>query len=128
LLVNTIGSFHGVEAMDFDGTNPPDRLQIQGGSGSWTLTIEDPSVAAAFGTSKTGSGDAVLAYNGSANTAALAFIGQGNFVVEQYDSAGQSGNLLANEIGNYKGTVPIDSGGFIVIQADGAWAVSLSSS
>jgi hypothetical protein len=127
LLVDTIGSYHGVEAMDFDGTNPPDRIEVQA-TGPWSLILRDPSTAPTFGTYAAGNGDAVLAYNGSANTAALAYVGQGNFIVEQYDDTGDSANLLADEIGNYNGTVPIDSSGFVVIQADGQWSIALSNS
>jgi hypothetical protein len=127
LLVDTIGSYHGTEAMDFDGTDPPDRIEVQA-TGAWSLTIRDSSTASTFATSATGNGDTVLAYNGSANTATLAFTGQGNFIVEQYDGAGQSANLLADEIGNYNGVVPIDSSGFVVIQADGQWSITLSNS
>ncbi len=36
------------------------------------------------------------------------------------------GNLLANVIGNYDGTVPISARGFLVIMSDGNWSVSVS--
>jgi hypothetical protein len=126
LLVDAIGSYHGVEAMDFDGTNPPVRIEVQA-TGPWSLTLRDAATAPTFGTYAAGNGDEVLAYNGNSNTATFAFTGQGNFIVEQYDDTGQSANLLADEIGNYNGVVPIDSSGYIVIQADGKWSVALSS-
>jgi hypothetical protein len=127
LLVDTIGTYHGVVAMDFDGSNPPVRIEVQAG-GAWSITLRNASTAPTFGAYTAGSGDWVVAYKGNANTAALAFRGQGNFIVQQYDTVGQSANLLADEIGNYNGTVPVDSSGFLVIQAAGAWSVTLSSS
>ena len=127
LLVNTVGAYHGVVAMDFDGTNPAARLQVSA-SGPWSLTFSDPSTAPSFATSDSGLGDAVIAYNGSANTAAFTSKGQGNFAVMQFDSTGQSENLLVNTIGAYSGSVPIDSSGFLVITDDGKWTVQLSSS
>jgi hypothetical protein len=127
LLVNTVGAYHGVVAMDFDGSTPAARLQVSA-AGPWSLTFADPSSAPSFGTSDSGSGDAVIAYNGSANTAAFTSKGQGNFAVMQFDATGESENLLVNTIGAYGGTVPIDSSGYLVITDDGKWTVALSSS
>jgi hypothetical protein len=126
LLVNTVGAYHGVVAMDFDGTNPAVRMQVTA-SGPWTITFADPSTAPTFGTSDRGTGDAVLAYSGSANTVTFTSKGQGNFAVMQFDSTGQSENLLVNTIGVYSGAVPIDSSGYLVITDDGSWTVALSS-
>ncbi len=127
LLVNAIGSYSGVEAMDFDGTDPANRLQVTA-SGTWTVTFSDPSTAPTFGTISRGKGDAVIAYNGSADTAAFTSTGQGNFAVLQFNSPGDLENLLVNTIGAYTGSVPIDSSGYLVINDDGNWTVTLSSS
>jgi hypothetical protein len=127
LLVNTIGNFSGTEAMDFDGSSPAAKLQITAGDGTWSLKFSDPSGAPSFGASTSGDGDAVVAYTGSSGTAAFTNKGTSNFVVMQFDMLGSSGNLMVNEIGNYSGSVPIDSGGLLVITSDGHWTVSVSS-
>ncbi len=127
LLVDAIGSYSGVEAMDFDGTNPAVRLEVTA-SGSWTVTFSDPSTAPRFGTVSRGRGDAVIAYSGSANTAAFTSTGGGNFAVLQFNSPGSLENLLVDTIGAYTGSVPVDSSGFLVITDDGNWSVTLSSS
>jgi len=126
LLVDTIGNYRGVTAMDFDGSTPAAKLQVTAGGGSWTITFSDPSAAPTFSTSTQGTGDAVVAYGGDAGTAALTNNGQGNFVVTQFSSLGSLENLLVNEIGHYGGRVPIDSGGYLTIQSDGSWAAAVS--
>jgi Tol biopolymer transport system component len=126
LLVNTIGGYQGVEAMDFDGSSPAARLQITA-AGPWTVTFLDPSTAPAFGAADSGSGDSILRYSGGSNTAAFTSNGHGNFAVFQYDATGQSPNLLVNTIGSYSGSVAIDSSGYLVITDDGRWTVALSS-
>jgi hypothetical protein len=127
LLVNAIGNYSGVEAMDFDGSNPAVHLQITGSGGRWSITFSDPSTASAFGTSRSGRGDAVVAYTGGSGIAAFTSNGQGNFAVMQFDALGSSENLLVNEIGNYTGSVPIDPSGYLVITSDGRWTVTVSS-
>jgi hypothetical protein len=125
LLVNTIGNFTGVEAMNFDGSSPAGSLQIGDSSGRWSITFSDPATAPAFAASTSGSGDAVVAYTGGAGTAAFTGRGQGNFAVLQFAATGSSENLLVNVIGNYTGSVPTDPG-FLVITSDGKWTVSVS--
>ncbi len=127
LVVNTIGNYSGVEAMDFDGTNPAVDLQVTGSGGRWTVTFSDPSTAPAFSASTSGRNDAVVAYSGTSGIAAITNTGgQGNFAVMQFDSLGTSENLLVNEIGSYSGSVPIDAGGYLVITSDGKWTVAVS--
>jgi hypothetical protein len=125
LLVNTIGNFTGVEAMNFDGSSPAGSLQIGDSGGRWSITFSDPATAPAFATSTSGSDDAVVAYTGGAGTAAFTNRGQGNFAVLQFAATGSSENLLVNVIGNYTGSVPTDPG-FLVITSDGKWTVSVS--
>ena len=127
LLVDAIGGYQGVEAMDFDGTNPAARMEVSA-AGPWTITFTDPANAPSFGTSSSGTGDTVLRYSGSANTAAFTSNGQGNFAVLQYDSLGQLENLLVDNVGAYSGSVPVDSSGYLVITDDGKWTVTLSNS
>ena len=125
LLVNTIGNFSGVEAMNFNGSSPAGSLQIGDTGGRWSITFSDPATAPAFAASTSGSGDAVVAYTGGAGTAAFTNGGHGNFAVLEFAATGSSENLLVNVIGNYTGSVPTDPG-FLVITSDGKWTVSVS--
>jgi hypothetical protein len=125
LLVNTIGNFSGVDAMDFDGSSPAGSLQIGDSGGRWSITFSDPAAAPGFAASTSGSGDAVVVYNGGPGTARFTSSGQGNFAVSQFAATGSSENLLVNEVGNYTGSVPLDPG-YIVITSDGRWTVSVS--
>ena len=81
-----------------------------------------------------GSGDQVPAIvKPTAGEPALATIthtGSSNFAVWEFNAAGEQGNLLVNEIGNYSGTVLIDAPLFddgdttrLEIEADGNWRV-----
>ena len=127
LLVNTIGNYQGVVAMDFDGSNAAVNLQITASDGSWSITFSDPSTAGAFAGTGAAQGDDVLRYGGGSGAATFKNNGQGNFAVVQYGSIGSGGgNLLVNVIGNYDGTVPISAGGFLLITSDGNWSVSVA--
>lgn len=122
LLVNTIGRYSGTTALGLSAGmgSDPAKLKISA-DGSWTLKLA--SVSTAPNLKSAGSGDAVFLYDEDAATAAVAHKGKSNFVVTQY-SDNPMPNLAINEIGNYKGTVPLDDGpSVITIKADGKWTI-----
>ncbi len=63
----------------------------------------------------------MLLYNGPAHVAYLRHVGEGNFIVHFY---GADTDFLANEIGNWEGSVPMQAGPTIIeVIADGTWLV-----
>lgn len=131
-LVKTIGNFIGVEAMDFDGSTPAATVRIIAGRDRWSITFSDPSAARRFATSTSGRGDAVVAYTGNSGNVVLTHTGPGTFVVNQYASLGPGsgllvGNRLVDAAGNYRGSVPVGSGSYLVINSDGTWTALVSS-
>ncbi|KRF29497.1 DUF2510 domain-containing protein [Phycicoccus sp. Soil802] len=122
LLVNEIGNYSGVTVYglnDFGGD--PTKIKITA-DGSWTIRIAPVSSAPVLPKSVTGVGDKVFRYDGSASDWAISHKGSSNFAVIQ--SGGLMPNLAVNEIGNYKGVVPLIEGPSVVtITADGRWSL-----
>ncbi len=123
LLVNTIGKYSGTTLLA-DTDQPPKSLRITA-DGSWTLKLSPVSHAPAMTASTSGRGDAVLIYKGAAADFAITNKGSSNFAVQAYSDGTSTGSdLLVNEIGNYKGTVPVSDGPLIIfIQSDGRWTI-----
>lgn len=122
LLVNEIGNYSGVTAYgmnDFGGD--PTKIKISA-DGSWTIRIAPVSSAPALPKSATGTGDRVFRYDGDSSDWAISHKGSSNFAVIQM--GGLMPNLAVNEIGSYKGVVPLIEGPSVVtITADGRWSM-----
>ena len=124
LLVNTIGNYKGVTAFGLSSLgNPAAKFQVTA-DGPWTITVEPLSSAPALTIPAKGKGDAVFRYDGPAADWNVTHKGDSNFVLWQ-NGTDWMPNLAVNEIGNYKGTVPMSGGPSIVaVSADGAWSIS----
>lgn len=121
LLANTIGSHKGTAAYGISGMGEPAKLKITAG-GAWTVAIRPISAAPVLKTPAKGQGDGVFLYDGDSADWAIQHTGQGNFAVIQYGDI--MPNLMVNEIGAYKGTVPASEGPSVVtITAGGAWSI-----
>jgi len=58
--------------------------------------------------------------------AVLNHTGKGNFIVIPYDANNNRRSSLANEIGNYSGTVKWDGRArSLEVKADGAWSIAI---
>ncbi len=121
LLVNAIGSYSGRHFVNLAGDLT--RLQVSADS-SWTITLEPVSVLTGDKNRTQGHGDDVV-YFDKGSKAAITHTGEANFVVQETsDSAGK--DLLVNEIGNYRGTVPLNTPSVLEITADGDWTIAPS--
>lgn len=123
LLVNTIGGYSGTTVYGFNSFSEPKSLQIMA-DGTWTITIAP--VASAPALAGSGTGDAVMLYDGDVATLTAAHQGSSNFVVFEETGAAFSMGLLVNEIGAYSGTVPLSSGPSVIsVMADGGWTLAV---
>jgi hypothetical protein len=128
LLVNTIGAYQGVRAV-----NKSDEevafLEVTA-SGGWTITTAPVTSADQFSVSggASGRGDNILIdpyASPSAERVTLTHDGDGNFAIGVY-SRSELLDLLVNEIGAFNGTVLAIPGGFLWdIAADGNWTIEI---
>ncbi|MEJ1087265.1 TM2 domain-containing protein [Microbacterium sp. Mu-80] len=119
LLVNTIGAYSGTTAWGMSVLGDGVKLQVMA-DGAWTFDIRP--MGAAPGLATAGTGDAVFLYDGGPASLAATHAGSRNFVVQEETSEAFNMGLLINEIGQYRGTVPLSAGpSVITVMADGAW-------
>lgn len=126
LLVNTIGSYSGRIEMDFIVGQDTSMIQVQA-SGPWSITItpyqDAPLEMISVPGTYQGNGDNILYLIGDASIAEFEASGDSNFIVW---SAGDSKELIVNEIAPYSGTVIIPGAPILlIIRAEGNWTVSL---
>jgi hypothetical protein len=122
LLVNEIGSFKGTVLLDADGGETA-KLKIQA-SGKWKVVIKPLSATRQISTAATGKGPDVLLYAGD-DAATLTFTNKGdaNVVVQWMTEDG--GDLLVNDIGNYKGELALTPGPGILTIDGGSWTAKV---
>ena len=128
-LSNEIGTYIGeiVLTDDIDGGT----LEVKA-DGEWYITFMDVEYG---GTSKvSGKGDRVTKYfslGTGVNVVNMRHNGDSNFIVCIYDNTGRSYSSLANEIGNYTGSVVFNEAEYgkkycLEIIADGDWDIDFS--
>lgn len=119
LLVNEIGAYSGRHLVNMSG----DLTQLEvNADAPWTITLNPTTVLAKTANRTSGHGDDVVYYD-TGTRAKITHSGEANFVVIAY-SDGR--DLLVNEIGNYRGTVPLHTPCIVQIIADGDWALTPS--
>lgn len=124
LLVNTIGNYQGTTAFGLSSFGDPGvKIEVTA-DGSWSVQVSPISSAPQLDLPAKGEGDQVFQYNGPAADWNVTHKGERNFVLLQ-NSTDIMPNLAVNEIGNYKGLVPMNAGPSVVrINADGSWSIS----
>lgn len=118
LLVNTIGSYTGTHVINVGDGSVTGKLTISA-EGDWTVSIGDLSTASK---ALSGVGDTALLLSGSTTDALIKNNGDGNFVVQVYNSDGA--DLAVNEIGSYSGTVPMVLPALVQVNSEGSWSIS----
>ena len=122
LVVNEIGAYTGSTAFGLRQRTTGRRLQVTA-DGDWTITLH--SIASAKSLPKSGRGDDVRLYNKPAGALRITHRGESNFAVWQHSGGRYGYDLLVNEIGDYKGTVPTKGGPSVIeITADGTWTIT----
>lgn len=127
-LVNVIAGYKGTVLVNAEEGSNTSALKIQA-DGAWTVHLTSPSSARRWiGTHASGRSDDVLALETPSSglvTMKLTHTGSANFIVDAYTQDGRQN--LVNEIGHYKGEVPLPDGTFLItIHADGRWTLTTS--
>jgi hypothetical protein len=123
LLVNTIGSYDGVVAVNLTPGTVTTAFEIEA-DGAWRVELSTLDAARRFDAEISGTGDDVVVYVGDPQVVSLHHEGASNFVVWFYGEDGTS-ELLANEIGAYDATVPMPAGpALVVVNAEGPWRIA----
>jgi len=128
-LVNEIGDYDGVTAFGVDATGEY-VLDIDA-DGPWTATIEQPRDTSEAEYTKSFSGEGMMVTDFIKVEEGLAVFnfthdGDSNFIVHLLDDGGDVVGYLANQIGEYEGSIAeyVDEGTYVVcIDADGEWTM-----
>jgi hypothetical protein len=144
LLANEIGSYGGTVPIRVGSgllVNDPGiyALVVQA-EGSWNTSITTPNwnVGPALPFNASGSGPDVVGpftLTSGTRSVTLSHSGSSNFIVELISTDGEEWELVANVIGSYADTVPVDVSGSVLdlppgvyalaIAADGNWTASI---
>jgi len=133
LAVDVVGTYHGTVSA---GLNPGRYTLIIAASGPWNITITQPRNQQDFHLPyvfNNGHGDALIgpfrvdgAYRITATNR-----GQGDFIVNVLNSAGQSLAIPVNKVGDYSGSAgegDVTPGSdYLQVNSDGAWTITVSS-
>lgn len=120
LLVNTIDSYTGSHFINLKDSSMTTTLTITA-EGSWTVQVADARTAPHV---TSGSGDKAIIVDGPGTKGAITNKGDGNFVVEVYSA--DEGDLAVNEIGSYRGTVPMTLPALVQVTSTGTWSITPS--
>jgi hypothetical protein len=125
LLVNTIGAYSGTTVFGFGlSSSRSVRLKVTA-SGRWTIRVAPIASAPQLKSPASGKSDKVYLWDGKATTWRITNRGSGNFVVQTYGSGLFGDDLLVNEIGAYRGSVPVKAGPAVTtIVSDGTWRIT----
>ena len=120
LLVNTIGDYSGDVLVEGSGNY---SIEIKA-TDSWNITSDGLSVDDT--TSFSGTGDSVTGITShSGGNWHIKYNGERNFSVIEYGMSKGYMKLLVNKIGNYEGTVRVESGDniFFKVHSYGDWSI-----
>lgn len=121
LLVNEIGSVSGSGAFGLSYFKATKSKYIEvTAEGDWSITLLPVSKAPKFVGSGSGSGVFKGVIKGGKKS--ISYDGESNFIMQQWCTNGKT-DLLANEIGSYRGSKLVQSGTcLITVQSEGSWS------
>lgn len=124
LLVNTIGAYSGI-VTDYQNYLDVTMLSVQA-SGDWSITVKPMDAMEELSNGETYSGDGVYYIDEEElSTIDLTNSGESNFIVYGAYGVASACDLLANEIGEYSGTVIwSEPQSFFIVTSDGDWSIS----
>lgn len=121
LMVNEIGAYSGSQLINTGEGSLTTKFTLTADA-SWTLKIADASTVKPVSGPVSGSGDSVIYFSDTFDTAAVRNVGDSNFVIYAY--GGGSQDLVVNEIGSYQGVVNISGPGFVEVRSNGSWTIT----
>ena len=122
LLANEIGAVSGsaLFGVGYFKSAKTKFLEVTA-TGDWTITLKPVSAAANF--SGSGSGTGIFKGKITAGKKTITYEGSSNFIVQQWCTDGTT-DLIANEIGAYRGTKLIRGGTcLIAVKSEGTWNI-----
>ncbi|ANN20864.1 hypothetical protein SD37_38285 [Amycolatopsis orientalis] len=125
LIVNDIGPYKGTQWIN-DMPGHQARTFTVKANAAWTLTITDESGLPVLEPGKTLSGkrDAVVSVPDAVSSVAVTTKGNGNTAV--WVHSGDFSDLPVNQLGDYKGSVPVSGPAVVSLEGDGSWTVTAS--
>lgn len=123
----------GIGAFDGQSNNSKENTISSSNNEIETSKKESVGVSNPISKSWSGTGDKVIKFdqNYGPSILIISHTGSSNFIVQNLDSGKEMIDLLVNEIGSYKGKVPVDfrmdqNTNFLEINADGNWSIKLT--
>ncbi|WP_250546194.1 hypothetical protein [Paenarthrobacter sp. DKR-5] len=121
LLVNVIGPYSGTHLVDTDGTSSTSVLTVTADS-PWKITVSDPALLPPSAGPVSGRGDQVIHLTGTSTEAFVTNKGRAAFAV--VGIGGPMKDLAVDDVGSYKGVVPLQAPEYVQIESDGTWTLS----
>ncbi|MGY2084282.1 LGFP repeat-containing protein [Blastococcus sp. SYSU DS0539] len=129
LLANEVStSYSAVVPLDFAVWGPQRTRGFEvESSGEWTIRTMPLSAVWSYGKGSRVDGhrSTVWRYSGPAGIAHITGSSSGYFGVKTYDASTGYGDLLANEIGSWSGSVPISGNVYVEVESDGPWSITV---
>ncbi|MEV6909675.1 hypothetical protein [Amycolatopsis sp. NPDC051071] len=125
LIVNDAGPYKGTQWINDMPDHQAKTFTVKANA-AWTLTITDESALPVLAPGKTLSGksDAVVSVPKDVSSIAVTTRGNGNTAVWVHSD--DFSDLPVNQLGDYKGSVPVPGPAFVSLEGDGTWTATAS--
>jgi hypothetical protein len=125
LIVNDIGPYKGTQWINDIPDDQAKTFTIKANA-AWKLTITDESALPVLRPGKplAGKRDAVVSVPEGVSSVAVITKGNGNTAV--WVHSGDYSDLPVNQLGDYKGSVPVPGPAHVSLEGDGTWTITAS--